>query len=292
MPRVTRKSTPAADAVYEPGAEEPVAPPLPSKGETTAVVSWEDQLAAEAQAAAGMEANAGGGAFFSTQGGILAFDGVPLPNNEMAVVVIDHILENVFYEGRFNVEKPTPPTCFALGRDDREMRPHAVVVEAGQAQNPTCHGCPMNEWGSNDTGKGKACRNTRRLAMVPAGELGANGFTAYDNPEHYAGAPVGYLKLPVTSVKAWASLVKQIAGVMHRPPHGVYLRVKVVPDTKTQFKVVFDPLGEIPGSLIPAILARRTEVMATIDFPYQLEEQAGGSRQEGKRPPVKRNNKF
>ena len=137
----------------------------------TALVKWEEELAKQAEVAAGMEANVGGGQFFSMQGGQLKFNDNPVPGNQMAVIILDHILENVFYDGDFDPNNPQPPTCFAFGRSDDDMAPHETVVAEGQAQNETCNGCPFNQWGSADKGRGKACRNTRRLAMIPAGTL-------------------------------------------------------------------------------------------------------------------------
>ena len=241
------------------------------KSQTTALTNWEEELAKEAQVAAAMEANAGGGAFFSTKSGVLSFADMPMPNNQIAAVVVDSIFENVFYEGRFDPDNPTPPTCFAFGRDEAELKPHPTVIEHGQAQHEQCRGCPRNEWNTADTGRGKACRNTRRLALIPAGELDAAGrFTPYD-VEQLAEAAGGMLKLPVTSVKGWATYVKTIAGALNRPPLGVFTKIRVVPDAKTQFRVVFEPLGPVPNEAVPTLMERRRQFANLIDQPYNLD---------------------
>ena len=242
------------------------------KPQTTAVVSWEDEMAAQAQAAAAMEAGAGGSRYFSTRGGVLSLDDAHLPNNQMAAVIVDHVLENVFYADKFDPDVAAAPVCFAFGRDDRTMAPHPDVVAKGQAQHATCSGCPMNEWGTADTGKGKACRNTRRLGLIPAGALTADGrFTAYPDAEHFETAAVAYLKLPVTSVKGFASFVKNVAGTLRRPPHGIFTRIQEVPDAKSQFKIVFTPLAAAPGAVVPALMRRHEEVMKVIEQPYNLD---------------------
>lgn len=239
------------------------------KSASTAVVSWDDELAKQAEIAAKMEASAAGGQFFSLRGGVLTWQDAPLPKNQMAVVIIDSILENCFYEDKFDPDNPSTPVCFAFGRDDKELKPHQVVVEAGNAQHDFCAGCEQNEWGSADIGRGKACRNTRRLAMVPAGSFDAAGkLELINDPAHYASVQVGYLKLPVTSVKGYASFVKQVSGALNRPPHGIVTRVRVEPDPKSQFRVLFEPLIKIPNELIPAVMQRHEEVSAVIDFPY------------------------
>lgn len=239
--------------------------------ESTALVNWDEELAKQAEVAAGMEANSGGGQFFSMRGGQLSFNDSPMPGNQMAVVIIDSIFENVYYGGRYDPENPAPPTCFAFGRDE-DMSPHDVVVKAEQAQHDSCKGCPLNEWGSSDVGRGKACRNTRRLAIIPAGTFDQqNRFQAIDDLDHFASATIAYMKLPVTSIKGYASFVKQVAGALRRPPHGIFTKVRVEPDAKTQFRVIFEPLSQIPNGILPAIMKRHEEAKSLIEFPYNLE---------------------
>lgn len=266
----------------------------------TALTKWDEELARQAEAAAGMEKNVGGGQFFSMQGGQLKFNDNPVPNNQMAVIVLDHVLENVFYDGDYDPSNPAPPTCFAFDREETDMAPHEVVVAAGQAQSEACRDCPMNQWGSADKGRGKACRNTRRLAMIPAGTLDANGrFSAFDDEDHFASANEAYMRLPVTSVKGWASFVKQVAGTLRRPPHGIFTKIRLEPDPKTQFRVVFEPIAQVPNNLLATIMKRHEASRSTIEFPYMIEEREepqpkGRGAARGKAPavPAKRGRKF
>ena len=57
--------------------------------ETKALVNYDEELAKQAAAAAEQEKNVGGGAFFSTRSGVLSVDGQSMPNNEMAVLIVD-----------------------------------------------------------------------------------------------------------------------------------------------------------------------------------------------------------
>ena len=67
--------------------------------------------------------------------------------------------------------------------------------------------------------------------------------------------------------------MKQVAGALKRPPFGIVSRVSLVPDTKTQFKVVFEPLEKCSDKIMGSIMERVEEAKATIDFPYQLEQE-------------------
>lgn len=258
------------------------------KPQTTAVVKWEDELARQAEIASSMEASAAGGQFFSVKGGTLSWQNSPLVGNQMAVIILDSILENVFYEGHYNPEVPQSPTCFAFGRDDKTMKPHQIVVDAGNDQHPFCAGCALNEFGTADLGKGKACRNTRRIGMIVAGTLLESGkFEFNDSVEHYENTAVGFMKLPVTSVKGYASFVTQVAGALRRPPLGIVTKVKIVPDAKNQFKIVFEPLMSLPDELMGVIMKRNEEVKSTIEFPYQVNEKEEEVKPKSNRPAVK-----
>ena len=247
---------------------------MTSDTENNALVSasWEDELARDAEAAQEMERHSGGGNFFKTRGGILAFDGMEIKNNQIAAIILDSLLENVYYAGDFDADNPTAPYCFAHARREEDLAPHAVVREHHQDQHEVCKGCDKNKWASADKGKGKACRNTRRIGIISAGSLDTYGkFLPHTDPQDYATAPVGMLKLPVTSVKGYANFVKQIAGAHKRPLYGVYTRIKVIPDAKTQFRITFELLGMIGAAYMPTVMTRRREVMATIDTPYNLD---------------------
>lgn len=239
--------------------------------QTTAVANWDEELANMAKLAAGMEANTGGGQFFSLRGGILSFNDQAMPNNEMAVVILDSIMENTFYEGKFDPNEMTPPTCFAFGRDDATMAPHETVKALGQDQHEQCQGCPMNAFGTAETGKGKACSNKRRLAMIPAGEFNRSGdFTAFEDVDQFSKSPIAMMKLPTMSVRGYAAYVKALAGTLNRPPFAVFTKVKVVPDAKSQFRVIFEALEPAPNTLLPTLFKRNKEAVASIESPYDL----------------------
>jgi hypothetical protein len=236
----------------------------------TAVVKWADQLAAEAAIAAKTEAATGTSAYFSLKSGVLSFGGNPVPGNAMIVIITDYIMENVYYEGDYDQDALTPPTCFAFGTDD-SMKPHDVVFENESNQHDKCQGCPMNEWGSAEKGKGKACSNKRRLAMIPAGTIENGKIKVFTKASQLEEAALGLMKLPVMSVKGFATFVKNAAIALKRPPHGIITKVSVVPDPKSQFRVVFEVVSEVPDEMMGAVMARREEAGAALTVPYSME---------------------
>ena len=234
---------------------------------SNSLVSIRERMKADALKAASQEVVRG--QFFKMRAGMLSFDGVTMPNNTMGVIILASLFENVYYGGDFDSDTPSAPECFAFGTEGEDnMVPHPTVVADGRAKHTDCKTCPLNAWGSADKGKGKACKNTRRLAMIPAGTFDNKGvFTAYSLDDLKA-ANVGYMRLPVTSVQNYANFVKGATTVLHAPPHTLFTKVYTKPDSKTQFKVHFEVISEIPEDYLVDIYGRHDELSAMIDFPY------------------------
>lgn len=239
---------------------------------TTQVVSWADELAKMALSAANAELSTSEPQFFSTRGGQLLWRDTPLPGNQMAVIILDTIFENVFYDSTYNADVIQPPACFAFSRSEVDLEPHTIIKDAKQAQSEgSCKECPNNLWGSANTGRGKACRNTRRLALLAAGTYDdKNNYTPIDDEDHFKNAPVGFLRLPVTSVRGYSTFVQQVAAVLRRPPYGIVARIAVVPDPKTTFKVIFEPMHEVNDGLMGAVMERHKAINESIMTPYHL----------------------
>ena len=100
-------------------------------------------------------------------------------------IILDFAWFMVHYPGVFNSNNPQQPNCFAVGRDNPDggtLLPHESV-EKPQGKN--CKDCAKNQWGSAPTGKGKACKNQRRLILVPP------NFTAETEPMSMYVSPAG-----------------------------------------------------------------------------------------------------
>lgn len=250
---------------------------MAQRAQTTAVANWEAELEKQAQIAAGMAASTGAGdaQFFSIAQGQLSLGGMEIPGSQMGCVILDWIHENVYYEGVFDRDNRTPATCFAFARDAADLAPHPSVFEASQAQHDTCRGCPQNAWGSASRGIGKACRNIRRLAIIPGGTINLNTpaphrFEPFTDSEQFERSAVTILKVPVTSSRGFDTFVKQVANALRRPPHGIFTRVVVKPDSKNAVSVTFEPLAPLPNDIIGIAMRRHAEIAESIEQPYAL----------------------
>lgn len=231
---------------------------------STALTVWDKELAEAAHEQAAKEKVRGEFKNIGTRGGILTVDDSPVKGNELRVVVLATAFENAFYDGPFDPNEIKQPVCFALSLDGENMAPHENSTDP---QNGSCDGCPHNEFGSAETGRGKACKNVRRLMLVTADSL--------ESAAKLEEAEVRQLKLPPTSGKNWAKYVHRIAEEMNRPAFGVVTLVSIVPDAKTQFKIVFEFEGlvKFDQKLMEVVRKRIAELNKDIVAPYQpLEE--------------------
>ncbi len=223
-----------------------------------------------------------GGTFLSTRGSVLSIGEDEMPGNQACVIILDAVRENTYYSGKFDPDNSAAPVCYAFGRGTEDMSPHESMQEAPQyfePQSETCEVCPHNEWGSADTGRGKACQNRRRLALVNAGfytpKKGSRDFDLeiITDEKHYRTAELAFLKLPVMSVKVWAQYVTQLSAQLRRPPYGVITRVYLEPDPKSQYRVRFEMIEEVPDAVAAIVMARHEEAKAAVIQGYMPPEE-------------------
>lgn len=256
---------------------------MATKKTGTEVANWRSEMANAAKKVAEAEKNEGGGRFFSMKAGVLKFDDVAMPGNMMACVIVHGIYENVFYGAKYDPDNKTPPTCFAFwdpvtGEDaDDEMAPHEDVdkEDCFERQSELCHGCPQNEWGSAEVGKGKACSNRRRLAVIPAGvykSLGKNkGFDLemFESSDDFKKSDIAFIKLPVMSVKNYSAYVREVSEQLGKPAWAVFTNIAVEPDDRSQFRMTFELIDEVPDDFMDVIYKRHTEAVDSTAFPYR-----------------------
>src|ERR1019366_932291 len=161
----------------------------PQKKPGTALVKWDEELG-EVAAQDSKAAEPTGGQFISIRGGNMSFKGEGIEDNKMRAVIIDFVYENAYYEDKFDADNPASPVCYAFGREEGSLKPRET---SAKPQNDVCATCDNNKNGSADTGKGKACKNQVRLALIPEPT----------SPDEIEASEVAYLRIPPTSKKAW-----------------------------------------------------------------------------------------
>lgn len=207
-----------------------------------ALVDYEKLLKDMAEASTKVERPTG--ASIGTRAGVLTYNGNPCAGNKLDVIVVASVHSNLFYEGKFDPDNPTNPVCFAYSEDGNNMAPHP---EASKPQHENCTDCPHNKWKSDpDGGKGKACKNVRTLAVIPADT----------KAEELPTAEIAILRPPVTSIKNWQMYVQKVAALYNRPPLAIVTQIATVPDIKSQFKVTFTDMGVVDIGRIKGLIER------------------------------------
>lgn len=264
---------------------------VPAVQKPGALVSWQEQLAKQAAEAASKEVASS--EFVSFRGGVLQFNGQTVPGNSLDVIVLDTAYEHAFYgdmvDGKpvgwpFDPDNPKSPNCYAFGRVESELAPLKEGENApALVVSDSCATCPLNEWKSDpDGGKGKACKNVRRVALISAGVL------ASGNPEAVKAATVVFAKPPVTSGKFLSEFIIQVAQVCKRPPHGVIAKLKVEADPRNQFVVKWEYVDNIPDEFMPAIMEKREKLGDAILFTYPSNDE----REQAPAQPAKTAGKY
>jgi len=255
------------------------------------VAKYDQQWADQAKTYADRERTASG--YITHRGGVFKAGSEKFP--ELCVVILADVYENSYYSGTFDSDNMVPPNCFAISEDEDDLSPHpAMQVDEKffEPQSDECRGCPMNEFGSADTGRGKACKNVRRIAVLPAGaystkkgsrDLELDMFIDEDdeaNAEHIANAPVMAIKIPPSSIKGYKEFVQDIASEHGRPPAGVITRIYTEPMDNGGHRLNFEAIELMPDASYPEIMARADKERPRLMEPYQppSEEQTSGQK--------------
>jgi hypothetical protein len=188
-------------------------------------------------------------------------DGDPRASIEAVIVRGNLGLSKVYYKGGFEEGSSEKPTCFS--HDGRA--PSAEAVEQQSAKCPTC---PMNQWGSKITEngkKGKACADSKRLAVVSA-----------DDQEQ----PI-LLRVPAASLRELAKYADEL-GRRRVPMHAVVTKISFDPTVAHQ-QFVFRPMRFLDQGAFEAINEmREADLVKQI---VGLEGEGNGFEIEGE-PPV------
>lgn len=120
------------------------------------------------------------------------------PRGSLDVVILkaNPVLSKTYYENGWSEDNNNSPDCASV---------NGVVPDAGvpKRQSPTCATCPKNAWGSAPNGgKGKACGDHRRCAVVPLTDLRNETF----------GGPM-LLRCPAASLQDMAAFDSRYKGM-------------------------------------------------------------------------------
>lgn len=147
----------------------------------------------------------------------------PRASLDLVIVKANGLLSKTWYEGGWDENNSNPPDCASA---------NGVFPDAGVAkkQSNVCATCPKNAWGSDPKGgRGKACQDHRRLAVVPLSDL---------RLEMYGGPLL--LRCPAASLQDLAAFDSRYKGMGY-------------PYFTMAIKIGFDPQESFPKFTFNAI---------------------------------------
>lgn len=208
-----------------------------------------------------------GSDFVKTKGSKFEFKGAVI-KPPLKVVVLGYTFENAYYVGDYDPDNKTSPVCFAISDRENDLAPHDTSPEK---QGEKCVGCPQNEWGSGNKGRGKACKNQRRLLLmsVPTDKSGSVDLSKLTT-DYVANAELAQLRISPTGIKGWAAYVKQVTNTLAAPLFAVVTSFSF--DETVDYPLVVPSLEtEIDDiEVIEALMERSQKERAELHTPYDV----------------------
>ena len=163
----------------------------------------------------------------------------PVSYIDIVIVKANPFLNKQWYKGAYVEGSTEQPDCYSLDG----VAPSAA---ANVPQAPTCALCPKNQWGSkigDDGQKQKACRDTKKLAIVPRADI----------PNATLGGAMLF-RVPPASLKDLSTMADKLKGRGY-PYNSVAVRLTfdtTVSHPKVLFQAI-EPLNDTEADQVIAL---------------------------------------
>lgn len=223
------------------------------------------EIAAEMEMMAKRISAPSGNKIQATQGKLFKFpDGTEV--SEFECVVVDFVAINKFYADSYDRNNITPPLCYAVNLEPSQLVPVDTSIEK---QAESCAKCDLNKFGS--AGKGKACQNTRLLAVLPT--------------DADSSTDLMVLSVSPTAIDAFDKYVGSIARTFGVPVRGVVTKVGFNP-AKEYASMVFSSVAPADKDLFMTAHTRKMEALTLLTTVPSFEAQEVAPPSKTKRPAV------
>lgn len=208
------------------------------------VVSIQEQLKAQAAALANRTQPSTGSQIKLTKDKKFQLPNGQKVEGPLELVVVDFVSRNKFYDRAFDSNNPIPPACYAIHAEPKQMAPSDSVPEK---QSDDCTSCPLNQFKSAANGKGKACKNSRYLAVLP--------------PDATEDEELWFLEVSPTGLKSFDGFVNSTMRTFQMPPISVVVDVSFDENAEHQTLI----FGNVrPNENLAVHYPRQKEAMDTL----------------------------
>jgi hypothetical protein len=169
-------------------------------------------------------------------------NGTPRQTIDVIIVGVSNTVSKIYYGKNYVEGSDDSPDCMS-------MNGQVPDVGVPKQQSQTCAMCPHNQWGSRITEagkKGKACQDSRRLAVVPLA----------DPLNESLGGPI-LLRIPPMTLQALASY----AQLLERKGASIeFVGTRLGFDYNVAYpKITFTPLGWLSDALTVLVVGENGE---------------------------------
>lgn len=163
------------------------------------------------------------------------------------VIIVDFVYRNEYYTSTYNAKEIVPPTCFAVAEDASMLTPSPRSPKVQVKEGMPCSSCQWDAYGTHPSGRGKACKNTIYLAVLPA-----------DATEK---TKLRTVKVSPTGMSGFNAYTEKVGKLAQLPVYGVVTALSFDPNMSyptLQFEAVS------PNPILALTKARREEARALL----------------------------
>lgn len=205
---------------------------------------WELELADAARAARANE-QAGVTRIVHKNNQIL-IDGKPVKDNKLRLIIIAYSFSKAYYEDTYTPGKVATPVCYAFAsplEGEKVMKPHEA---APHKQCGQCVGCEHNRFGTALQGRGKRCKDERRvLCIVEASD-----------PDSIKKSEVRMLSVPPSSLKNWGAYLDAIKDLSPSGSPSTVVTELSTEAREAAYALTFKPIARLNADQGRAVIAR------------------------------------
>ena len=170
-------------------------------------------------------------------------------------IIVDFVSFNAYYEGVYNPDNVVPPNCFAIGTlaNDQLVASDTSPEKQNDEGHDACKTCWANAFKSADNGKGKACKQSIKLALLcEDGELHRMGISS-------------------TGLRPFGTYTRDVANVLGCPPYGVMTTFSFDPESDWASVRCSDPLT-LNDEQLTMVFAKRDDALSMLTVEPDVSE--------------------
>lgn len=252
---------------------------LPARRRSTAIANWDQTLEKYATDDKARTVSSEGN-MLSIRGGSFKYQGQDI-GDSIKVIILDFTHVKQWFDRPFDEDNPSTPACAAMSYDGKNIAPFEDSPKV-QTESGFCMECWANEFGSADVGRAKACKDTRRVALIDA-----SGDVEDED--------IAILNIPPTSLKKFDGYISGLSRIgKGRPCFSVVTQLDF--DADEDYPVIIpsmvQPVEEVlDKAQLSALLKRReqaTEILSKPPFDFSQYEEPPQRKPRGKKGAAKK----